>query len=166
MCIPEVHWNSGCCESLGSSHGVSTIALCYLHLLQGGGAVGDVAAGDTAFGCRDWNFACVVTGVWARNHDETKASREAVKWVYKVATDLLPSSSGVYGSDLGPDPRDALLAVRAFGPNQSRLAHLKHIMDPKNVLAYACPLIEPPVRAKLVILVTGVSCAGKDHRAR
>ncbi|KAM0716828.1 hypothetical protein Q7P37_007631 [Cladosporium fusiforme] len=139
--------------------------LCYLHLLQGGGAVGDVAAGDTAFGCRDWDFACVVTGVWARDHDGTKASREVVKWVYKVATDLLPSSSGVYGSDLGPDPRDALLAARAFGPNQSRLVHLKHIMDPKNVLAYACPLIEPPVRAKLVILVTGDSCAGKDHCA-
>ncbi|KAM0724037.1 hypothetical protein Q7P37_000216 [Cladosporium fusiforme] len=81
--------------------------LCYLHLLQGGGAVGDVAAGDTAFGCRDWDFACVVTGVWARDHDGTKAS---------------------------PRGRE-------------------------------CPLIEPPVRAKLVILVTGDSCAGKDHCA-
>jgi len=27
--------------------------LCYLHLLQGGGAVSDVAADATAFGCRD-----------------------------------------------------------------------------------------------------------------
>lgn len=30
--------------------------LCYLHLLQGGGAVCDVAADATAFGCQDWDF--------------------------------------------------------------------------------------------------------------
>lgn len=28
-------------------------SLCYIHLLQGGGAVCDVEAGATAFGCRD-----------------------------------------------------------------------------------------------------------------
>lgn len=37
--------------------------LSYLHFLQGGGAVHDVAANATAFGCRDWDFACVITGV-------------------------------------------------------------------------------------------------------
>jgi hypothetical protein len=37
--------------------------LCYLHLLHGGGAVSDVASEMTAFGCRDWEFACVITGV-------------------------------------------------------------------------------------------------------
>jgi hypothetical protein len=39
------------------------LPLYYLHLLQGGGAVGNVAANATAFGCRDWDFACVVTSV-------------------------------------------------------------------------------------------------------
>lgn len=139
--------------------------LCYLHLLQGGGAVGDVAADATAFGCRDWDFACVVTGVWPRDLDGTEVAQAAVQWAYNVVRDLLPSSSGVYGADLGPDPRDTMLAVNAFGPNRSRLARLKHSLDPGNVLAYACPLTKLPVRPKVIILVTGESCAGKDYCA-
>lgn len=140
--------------------------LCYLHLLQGGGAVGDVAADATAFGCRDWDFACVVTGVWPRDQDGTEAAREAVRWVYNVARDLLPLSSGAYGADLGPDPRDIALAAKAFGPNRARLARLKHSSDPRNVLAYTCPLPLPHRKApKLIILVTGESCTGKDYCA-
>ncbi|TGJ78135.1 hypothetical protein E0Z10_g10629 [Xylaria hypoxylon] len=139
--------------------------LCYLHLLQGGGAVGDVAADASAFGCRDWDFACVLTGVWPRDQDETEAARAAVRWVYDVARVLLPLSSGVYGADLGPDPRDAALAVKAFGPNLPRLARLKRRLDPCNVLAYACPLPNTPIKQKLIILVTGESCAGKDYCA-
>ncbi|KAL7625173.1 hypothetical protein AAE478_004388 [Parahypoxylon ruwenzoriense] len=138
---------------------------CYLHLLQGGGAVGDVAADATAFGCRDWDFACVVTGVWPRDQDGTEAARAAVQWVYNVASDLLPLSSGAYGADLGPDPRDAALAAKAFGPNRPRLARLKHSSDPRNVLAYACPLPKAPMGQKLIILVTGESGAGKDYCA-
>ncbi|KAN0098189.1 hypothetical protein V8E51_013852 [Hyaloscypha variabilis] len=139
--------------------------LCYLHLLQGGGAVGDVAADATAFGCRDWDFACVVAGVWPRDQDGTEAARATVQWVYKVAEDLLPLSSGAYGADLGPDPRDAVLASKAFGPNQQRLARLKSSLDPRNVLAYACPLPKAPMEQKLIILVTGESGAGKDYCA-
>ncbi|KAL7950086.1 hypothetical protein V8C42DRAFT_309446 [Trichoderma barbatum] len=139
-------------------------ALCYLHLLQGGGAVADVAPDATAFGCRDWDFACVVTGVWSRDQDGTEAAQAAVRWVYNVARDLLPLSSGAYGADLGPDPRDAELATKAFGLNRPRLARLKQGADPRNLLAYACPLPEP-VEPKLIILVTGESCAGKDYCA-
>ena len=40
---------------------------CYLHLLQGGGAMNDMADDATAFGSRDWDFACVVTGVCSRS---------------------------------------------------------------------------------------------------
>ena len=139
--------------------------LCYLHLLHGGGAVGDVAADATAFGCRDWDFACVITGVWPRDQDGTEAARSAVRWVYNVAGDFLSLSSGAYGADLGPDPRDAALATKAFGPNRPRLARLKHSLDPRNVLAYACPLPKAPMEQKLIILVTGESCAGKDYCA-
>lgn len=139
--------------------------LCYLHLLQGGGAVSDVAAEATAFGCRDWNFACVVTGVWPRNQDGTEAAQAAVRWVYSVAKDLLPMSTGAYGADLGPDPRDAALAAKAFGPNRPRLAALKHISDPRNLLAYACPIPKASAEQKLIILVTGESGAGKDYCA-
>jgi adenine phosphoribosyltransferase len=139
--------------------------LCYLHLLQGGGAVGDVAADATAFGCRDWDFACVVTSVWPRDQDGTEAARAAVRWVYHVAGDLLPLSSGAYGADLGPDPRDAALAAKAFGPNRPRLARLKRKLDPCNVLAYTCPLPKVPMEQKLILLVTGESYAGKDYCA-
>ncbi|KAI0197875.1 phosphoribosyl transferase domain protein [Astrocystis sublimbata] len=139
--------------------------LCYLHLLHGGGAVSDVAADASAFGCRDWDFACVVTGVWPRDKDETEVARAAVGWVYNVARRLLPLSGGVYGADLGPDPRDAALAVRAFGPNPPRLARLKRRFDPCNILAYACPLPNTPIKQKLIVLVTGESGVGKDYCA-
>lgn len=160
---------------------------CYLHLLHGsGGGVGGVASEATAFGCRDWEFACVVTGVWDRQHDGSAIARAAERWVYDVVERCLTSTSctGVYGADLGPDPRDAHLALRAFGPNLPRLARLKQIYDPYNVLAYACPLptaacplsttsplptpsplptAAPPTR--LTVLVTGHSGAGKDYCA-
>jgi adenine phosphoribosyltransferase len=138
---------------------------CYLHLLHGGGAASDVVPDATSFGCRDWDFACVVTGVWRRDQDGTDAARAAVRWVYDVAGTLLPLSSGAYGADLGPDPRDAALAAKAFGPNLPRLARLKREWDPRNVLAYACLIPKAPAEAKLIILVTGESCVGKDYCA-
>ncbi|KAH6838388.1 hypothetical protein B0I37DRAFT_387645 [Chaetomium sp. MPI-CAGE-AT-0009] len=139
--------------------------LCYLHLLQGGGAVNDAAPNSTAFGWRDWDFACVITGVWPRDQDGTKTALTAVSWVYEVVGKLLPVSSGAYGADLGPDPRDAALAAKAFGPNLPRLARLKHALDPRRILAYACPLPRAPMEPKLVVLVTGESGAGKDYCA-
>ncbi|KAH7308496.1 hypothetical protein B0I35DRAFT_97535 [Stachybotrys elegans] len=139
--------------------------LCYLHLLQGGGAIVDKAPEVTAFGCRDWDFACVITGVWPRDQDGTESAKASVDWVYSITRDLLPLCSGAYGADLGPDPRDAVLATKAFGPNQSRLARLKACFDPHDILAYACPLLKASAEQsfqKLIILVTGESCAGKD----
>ncbi|PON25121.1 hypothetical protein TGAM01_v206202 [Trichoderma gamsii] len=140
-------------------------ALSYLHLIHGGGTVANIAANATAFGWRDWDFACVVTGVWLRDQDGTDIAQAAVKWVYAVAEKLLPVSSGVYGADLGPDPRDAALAAKAFGPNLPRLARLKHDLDPHNVLASAFPLPKSPMKPKLIVLVTGESYAGKDYCA-
>ncbi|KAF5532238.1 adenine phosphoribosyltransferase [Fusarium mexicanum] len=139
--------------------------LCYIHLLQGGGAVSDVADDVTAFGCRDWDFACVITAVWPRDQGGTEVAMGALQWVYNVARDLLPLSSGAYGADLGPDPRDTALAAKAFGPNGPRLAGLKQSLDPRNVLAYACPLPKPPMKQKLIVLVTGESGVGKDYCA-
>lgn len=144
--------------------------LCYLHLLQGGGAASDVAVDATAFGCRDWDFACVVTGVWSGDQNQgAEAARAAVQWVYQVAQNLLPLSRGVYGADLGPDPRDALLAARAFGPNLPRLVRLKRSLDPHNVLAQACPLAlavpKAPTGPELIVLVTGACGVGKDYFA-
>ena len=139
--------------------------LCYLHLLQGGGKVGDVDAKDTAFGCRDWDYACVITGVWPRDQDGKEVARSVVRWVYRVAHELLPFGRGAYAADLGPDPRDSALASMAFGPHRSRLAWLKYALDPQNVLPYACPLPKVGAGPKVVILVTGDSGAGKDYCA-
>jgi adenine phosphoribosyltransferase len=139
--------------------------LCYIHLIHGGKAVSTIAAKATAFGCRDWDFACVITGVWTRDSDGTEEARSAMNWVYDVAHLLLPLSVGVYSADLGPDPRDAALAAHAFGPNRPRLSRIKATMDPQNVLAYACPLGNKSVEPKLIVLVTGRSCAGKDYCA-
>ncbi|KAL3479396.1 hypothetical protein BJX99DRAFT_268342 [Aspergillus californicus] len=138
------------------------LQLCYLHLLHGGGAVRDVAIGATAFGSRDWDYACVITGVWPRDQDTTDIAYRAVQWVYDVARDLLPLSNGIYGADLGPDPRDACLATKAFGRNGPRLAAVKQGYDPHSVLAYACPVPKIP---PTVILVTGANCSGKDYCA-
>ena len=68
--------------------------LCYLHLLQGGGAIGNVAGDATAFGCRGWEFACVITGVWPRGQDGTEVALSVEQWVYNVAGNLLSLSSG------------------------------------------------------------------------
>ncbi|KAF2819245.1 phosphoribosyl transferase domain protein [Ophiobolus disseminans] len=138
---------------------------CYVHLLHGGGAVTDVASDATAFGCRDWDFACVITGVWPRDEgDDSELARSVKQWVYDVAGGLLPLSCGAYGADLGQDKRDAALAVKAFGPNLGRLTQLKKTHDPSSVLAYACPL-KATTAPRLIILATGGSGAGKDFCA-
>ncbi|KAL4883397.1 hypothetical protein BJY04DRAFT_206357 [Aspergillus karnatakaensis] len=137
---------------------------CYLHLLHGGGAVSKVLPEETAFGCRDWEYACVITGVWSRDQDSCEIARDAEKWVYDVASDLLPFSVGVYSADLGPDPRDAILARRAFGANMVRLVQLKNTLDPHRVLAYTCPFPKTP-NAMTISLVTGKCGAGKDYCA-
>jgi hypothetical protein len=82
----------------------------------------------------------VITGVWPRNQDGTILARSVMQWTYDVAQDLLLVGSGAYGADLGPDPRDAVLAAHAFGPNRPKLACLKRDMDSGNVLAHACPI--------------------------
>ena len=108
----------------------------------------------------------MITGVWPRDRDGTEVARAAVGWVYSVARHLLPVSGAVYGADLGPDPRDAILARSAsFGVNRQRLARLKTMLDPRNVLAYACPLPKAPLGPKLILLITGASCAGKGYCA-
>ncbi|KAM7192173.1 hypothetical protein V8F33_008447 [Rhypophila sp. PSN 637] len=113
--------------------------LCYLHLLHGGGSEGvvhNVRSDATAFGCRDWDFACVVTGVWLRDHDGSDEPRQVQQWVYDVVLNLLTldSCSGVYPADLGPDPRDASLVLKAFGPNRLCLARLKKTLDLYNTI--------------------------------
>lgn len=74
-------------------------------------------------------------------------------------------SSGVYSADLGPDPRDAELASKAFDLIRPKLDQLKGIWDPNCVLDYACPITRSQVRHSLIVPVTGDSGAGKDYCA-
>lgn len=53
--------------------------LCYLHLLQGGEAIDDVAIDVTAFNCQDWNFVCVIIDVWTRDRDDIEVARSAMR---------------------------------------------------------------------------------------
>ncbi|KAF0638745.1 hypothetical protein FPSE5266_05483 [Fusarium pseudograminearum] len=140
-------------------------SMCYFHLLHGGWPVQDIGSDATAFGCRDWDFACVVTGVWPREDENSATARATTRWVYGVVEALLPVSQGVYGADLGPDPRDAIFATKAFGPNLRKLVKLKQIFDPHRVLAYACPLSKDMLSQKMVVLATGEHGAGKDYCA-
>jgi hypothetical protein len=139
--------------------------LCYFHLIQGGGAISEVGVETTASGCRDWTFACVITGVWPREEDGGEGARSAVDWVYDATEHLLPFSNGVYGADLGPDSQDSKLAHHTFGLHSERLVRLKNLMDPHNILRYTCPLPQTSLRPELIVLVTGERGAGKDYCA-
>ncbi|KAJ5096687.1 phosphoribosyl transferase domain protein [Penicillium angulare] len=156
---------SAACEALVSGVQNRPTPLCYVHLVQGGGAVQDLAPSATAFGCRGWTYACVITGVWPREADQTELPQAVIEWTYRVTAALLPFSDGVYSADLGPDPRDTMLALRSFGSNLPRLAYLKHKFDPLNLLAHTCPIQKPWTGPRLIILVSGHSCAGKDYCA-
>ncbi|CAI6336791.1 unnamed protein product [Periconia digitata] len=140
--------------------------LCYIELVLGGGQISRVAPSATAFGCRNWEFACVVTGIWPRDNETSAMSERAVDWVYNVIKKLLPWSCEVYATDLGPDPRDTALAAHAFGTNGPRLARLKQKWDPLNVLAYTCPLPDLKMKPEIIFLVTGSSGVGKDYCAQ
>ncbi len=106
----------------------------------------------------------VITGVWPREQDGTPLARSVVDWIYTVAEKFLAFE--VYPADIGPDPRDAKLVAKAFGPNRDRIAPLKHKSDPHNVLTYAFQLSRQKNLPTPIILVTGESGVGKDHCAK
>lgn len=142
---------------------------CYVHVLHGGGEVSRVASSKTAFGCRKWAFAAVVTARWPDGDKDLQSA--AVQWLELTTAKLLPQSAGVYGSDLGPD--DDYLSLHAFGPNNLQLAELKRKHDPLRVIGRACPLFgaasshnDPRVHNRGVVLIfCGRRCVGKDWLA-
>ncbi|KAI1929623.1 hypothetical protein LOZ65_001711 [Ophidiomyces ophidiicola] len=153
-------------DSLEYMDGVEVFdAEMYVSEIHGGHGGSKTPRSSDYHCCRDWNYAYVVTGVWLRDLDGTTIAQDVVQWVYNVVNSLLPLSCGTYSADLGPDPRDMSLSVKAFAPNRQRLAKLKHVVDPFNVLKYTCPLPRAMAAQKLIILVTGESCAGKDYCA-
>lgn len=77
-------------------------SMCYFQVLHGG--LRNFVDNTTAFGCREWDFTCVITGLWPREGDDTPTARPTIRWVYEVVDSLLPVCQGVYSADLGPDP--------------------------------------------------------------
>lgn len=80
--------------------------------MQCGGAAAAVKENSTAFGCRKWEWAIVVTGVWqgrfyfcclcmVSNFTSGNGEAEVKGWVSDTMYSLLPFSVGVYGVDLG-----------------------------------------------------------------
>ena len=140
--------------------------LCYVHFLHGGGKVTDPPSSFCAFGCRDWMFAAVFTG----RYEEPAEAKNVTHWLQDSTQMLLKLSKGVYGADLGPS--DARLAKFAFGENALRLARMKRIRDPSNILSCSCPLTGSSVSDDLrvrdrgvVIILCGRRFAGKDWLA-
>ena len=145
---------------------------CYVHFLHGGGRVSEIPPTQTAFGCRNWIFAAVLTG----RFDESKGDKTTRQWIEHTTDELLPLSNGIYGADLGPC--DSFLARRAFGVNSLRLSQLKRLHDPANILDCSCPMIfgsldattaalnDPRVCDRgVVVMLCGRRFAGKDWLA-
>lgn len=136
----------------------------YMHLLHGYHKAEDTKKNVSAFGCRNWGFACIITGIWPQEEYSTEKAQLAIDWVYRVAMDLLPLSVGAYAADLGPDPRDLPLAARAFGGSGPCLRRIKRNVDRRNVLRYACPLpFREPFHQPTILLITGEEGAGNNH---
>jgi len=158
---------------LSDSVGTAPTKWCYIHLLHGGEAVSKLDPEQTAFGCRGWKFAAVITGRFEDGSHEME--RNVTRWVDETMQSLQPFSLGVYAADIGPE--DADLAVRAFGPNYFRLANLKRQHDPLNVLGCGCPLTggdalqtrscgDPRSQSRgIVVIFCGKRFVGKDWLA-
>jgi adenine phosphoribosyltransferase/phosphomevalonate kinase len=141
---------------------------CYVHILHGGGAVRTVQPTETAFGCRHWDFAVVITARWPDGDSELENA--ATTWLRQKTMELRPHAAGVYGSDLGPADSD--LSSFAFGPNTPRLATIKREHDPLNILRCGCPLTgksgynDPRTQRRgVVVIFCGRRCVGKDWLA-
>jgi hypothetical protein len=152
---------------------------CYVHLMQGGGKVCEIPSTASAFGCRDWLYAAILTGRYHDNDDnnDDDNANSVGTWLQKVVGQLLPYSNGIYSTDLGP--HDWILAQHAFGRNSLALANRKRHDDPGNILCCTCPLLlssfsslqqhccfDPRFSNRgVVLLLCGRRFAGKDWLA-
>ncbi|KAH9907325.1 phosphoribosyltransferase-like protein [Xylariomycetidae sp. FL2044] len=82
---------------------------CYLHLLPGGGKVSDTAAGATALRYRDWDFACVITGIWVSVFAAIRNPKNIQARVVSISVETKREYALATGADL-----DSLLENRAY----------------------------------------------------
>eukprot|EP00927_Polykrikos_kofoidii_P056735 TRINITY_DN50811_c0_g1_i1.p1 TRINITY_DN50811_c0_g1~~TRINITY_DN50811_c0_g1_i1.p1 ORF type:complete len:502 (-),score=81.05 TRINITY_DN50811_c0_g1_i1:52-1482(-) len=122
---------------------------CHVQLQHVGGAVGDVvAAARSAFAARDAEWSVVLAGCWPKPAMDVSLADRCEEWVRGAVEVLLPSSLGVYGTDLGSlHIADKAWGARTFGSHQADLVRMKRIWDPQNVLRCGFPLAEAGVPA-------------------
>ena len=92
------------------------------------GAVTRVRSTDTAFALRSPGYELDIMARWDKPADMTAG----VQWVNALHDKLRPSASGTYVNQLG-ETSDQLVRS-AYGSNYARLAALKKIYDPDDVL--------------------------------
>jgi FAD/FMN-containing dehydrogenase len=99
-----------------------------VHLYPINGACHDVAAGETAFGHRDANYAVVMAGMWP-----DPADNEAnIRWVQDYDAAIAPHSlGGGYVNFASADDQSKVAAN--YGANYPRLQQVKGRYDPGNL---------------------------------
>jgi FAD/FMN-containing dehydrogenase len=94
----------------------------------GGGAIGRVPPGDTAFAQRDAmaNMLCFVD--WAHGTDPSAH----IEWIRRFWTTLEPFTHGFYVNDLVADMTAATIREN-YRQNHDRLVQVKNRYDPTNL---------------------------------
>jgi FAD/FMN-containing dehydrogenase len=96
-----------------------------------GGAIGRVAADDTAFGSRDASHDVCIFGAW----EADRADRDRhVAWVRDFSEAMAPHSVGQYVNFLNDEGTDNVRA--AYGRRWQRLVSLKRRVDPQNLFRH------------------------------
>jgi FAD/FMN-containing dehydrogenase len=103
--------------------------LSLMHLYPIDGAVHRVAAGDTAWSCRDARWSMVIAGIDA---DPAKAAA-LKKWGREYWEAIHPHNlDGAYVNFMMDDEIDGRLQA-TYGANYKKLAAVKHKYDPENL---------------------------------
>jgi FAD/FMN-containing dehydrogenase len=98
-------------------------------LEQFGGAYRRVAAGDSAFAHRDWDYNFLIISRWT---DPAEADTH-IAWARETWQAVQPYASGsVYVNYLEPGQEGADRVKAAYGPVYDRLVALKNKYDPSN----------------------------------
>jgi hypothetical protein len=123
--------NDEAIETLIGYAGERPSAMSVIDLWALGGAVGRVAAPDTAFGDRSAPFSMVLNTCWADPAD-TKAN---IAWTRVLWSAMQPFSPGsIYLNFPGLGEEGEALVEQAYGANYERLVAIKQKYDPGNLL--------------------------------
>jgi FAD/FMN-containing dehydrogenase len=94
----------------------------------GGGAIGRVPPGATAFSQRDILGNLLSSVEWKQGEDPT----EHIKWIKQFWTGIEPFTQGFYVNDLEIDQSSSAIRNN-YRANHERLVRLKNKYDPKNL---------------------------------